>query len=128
MLAARLRALLYVALTLVFASAGAAHVVDRFQHQPGAAGAHQHLAFSNIVFEAHDDGHPDHDDDASDHRPGTGNHHHVDSGSGLLTPLSHKAIWMVSGDSSWRRAGDSRIPGFLTHGPERPPKSRAIRS
>ena len=133
-LAFRLCATLCVALMLVFSSASMANVVDQIQHQSSASGNHEHLAFSKIVFEADDhqhdthDSHPDDGDDAPDHQPGTGNHHHVDSGSGLFTPVSHEASWMFSGDSPWRPAVDGRMPGFLTHGPERPPKSSAIRT
>jgi hypothetical protein len=42
--------------------------------------------------------------------------------------VSHEASWMFSGDSPWRPTVDARMPGFLTHGPERPPKAVAIRT
>ena len=130
----RLCSALCVALMLVFASASMANVVDRIQHQSGATSEHEHLAFSKIAFEVDDHHHdthesnPDKSDDAPDSQPGTGHHHHVDGGTGLFTPVSHEASWMFSGASPWRPTIDDRMPGFLTHGPERPPKGVTIRT
>ncbi|MBB6192327.1 hypothetical protein FHS51_002570 [Sphingobium wenxiniae] len=132
-LASKLCSALCVALMLVFASASMANVVDRIQHQSSAASEHDHLAFSKIAFEVDDHHHdtqasnPDDIDDAPDGQPGTGHHHHVDGGSGLFTPVSHQASWLFSGASPWRPTVDDRMPGFLSHGPERPPKGVAIR-
>lgn len=133
-LAARLCSALCVALMLVSANASTANVVDQLQHQSTATGGHEHLAFSKIVFQVDDHQHdayepdPGDSDKAPDHQPGTGHHHHVDNGSGLFTPMSHEASWILSRASLWRPAVDARVPGFVTNGPERPPKSSALQS
>ncbi len=126
--------MLCVALTLTFASASMANIVDRMQHQSSVAGDHEHLPFSKVVFETCDQHHTHHSahahdcGDAPDHKPGTGHHHHhVDSGSGLLANVPQGPPWAFSDSSAWRPAVDGRMPGFLIHGPERPPKSSAIR-
>lgn len=129
----RLCSMLCVALTLTFASASMASIVDRIQHQSSVASDHDHSPFSKIVFETSDHHHEPHttdsDDgrDAPEHQPGTGHHHHADSGSGFLATPSQGSSWVFSRASSWRPAADNRMAGFLTHGPERPPKSSAIR-
>ncbi|MBU7590292.1 MAG: hypothetical protein KAF42_13880 [Sphingopyxis terrae] len=125
--------MLCIGLMLVFASASMASAVDRIQHQSSVVDDHEHLPFSKIVFETSDHQHESHTtdstdgDDAPDHQPGTGNHQHVDSGSGMLGPLSQGSPWAFARASSWRPAADSLMADFLTHGPERPPKSSAIR-
>lgn len=127
----RLCSMLCIGLMFAFASANMANVVDRIQHQSAVVSDHDHLPFSKIVFDNSD--HPEHDtagsgdtEDAPDHQPGTGNHHHADTGSGLLAPLSQGSSWVLSETGTWRPSADNRMPGFLTHGPERPPKSSAI--
>ncbi|MEQ6332549.1 hypothetical protein [Sphingobium sp. MK2] len=121
--------MLCVVLALAFAAASATSVVDRIQHQPGAPTNHQHMLFTDISFDADDHhvGHSDasdRDDGADpDHQPGTGHHHHGDSGSGLPA--------FASGDNglpdlrSDRRSLTPARPviGVTIHGPERPPKS-----
>lgn len=128
---ARLCSMLCIGLMFAFASANMASVVDRIQHQSAVVSDHGHLPFSKIVFDSSN--HPEHDTadsgdtkDAPDHQPGTGNHHHADTGSGLLAPLWQDSSWVLSGTGAWRSSADNRMPGLLTHGPERPPKSSAI--
>ena len=126
--------MLCIGLTLVFASASMASVIDRMQHQSDASGDHNHLPFSKIVSEISDHQHEPHtsalDDkgDAPDHQPETGHHHHGDSGSGMLAPLSRGSPGIFLRASTGRPAADNRMSGFLTHGPERPPKTIANRT
>ncbi|MFZ3005272.1 MAG: hypothetical protein WA047_03795, partial [Phenylobacterium sp.] len=69
-----------IALSLVYASASAASVLDRVQHQSQPAQHHQHGAFSDLSF---DDHHQDGDAETS-HDPGSGHHHHADGPQGIL--------------------------------------------
>lgn len=124
--------MLCAALMLAFASASMASVVDHIQHQPGMTSSHNHHPFSKIVFDTSDH-HHEHaaadlgeEEESPDRQPGTGHHHHVDSGSGMFVPVSHETSWTFSGALLWQPAVDDRMPGFLTHGPERPPKGSTI--
>lgn len=125
--------MLCIVLALAFSSASTASVVDRLQHQSGSSADHDHMPFSKVVTDSHDHhhesdaAHPNPSDDTPDHQPGTGHHHHADSSSGLPAPLAQSSSWAGIGTRPWHPTVDDRMPGFLTHGPERPPKSNAIR-
>ena len=110
-----------IALSLVYATASAASVLDRVQHQSQPAQHHQHGAFSDLSF---DDHHQDGDAEAS-HDPGSGHHHHADGPQGILGEDEGRG---VSASSSERRAilSDQLIASPGSPGPERPPKAVTI--
>lgn len=109
-----------------------ASAVDRIQHQSAVASDHSHLPFSDIIVETSDHQHEanstasDDRESAPDQQPGTGHHHHGDSGSGMLASLPHGSSWVFSRGSSWRPATDDGAVGFLIYGPERPPKGSVL--
>jgi hypothetical protein len=126
--------MLCIGLTLVFASASMASVIDRMQHQSDASGDHNHLLFSKIVSEPSDHQHephkPDLDDkeDAPDHQPGTGHHHHGDSGASLAAFGMQGQAGAFPTSSSLSPVPDDRLADVLIPGPERPPKTIANRT
>lgn len=126
----RMGAMLCIVLALAFAGASAASAVNGIQHRPGSSAHHEHMPFSDMLVDA-DDHHDDHgnagDRDgspAADHQPGTGHHHHGDSGSGLpaFTSTEMPMPGLEAGQHDLTR--DPAPPGLSSYGPERPPKRR----
>lgn len=94
-------ATLCVALSLVFAGASAASVLDRVQH-------HSHLAHEHGVHLAltadsdHHDHHADHSQEApddkagaGDHQPGATHHHHSDAPTGVIATATPEPVTLV---------------------------------
>jgi len=110
-------AMFCIALSLVYATASAASVLDRVQHQSQPAQHHQHGAFSDLSF---DDHHQDGDAETS-HDPGSGHHHHADGPQGILSEDPGRNF---SAGSTERQAirSDQLIASPGSPGPERPPK------
>ncbi|MDO8802096.1 hypothetical protein [Phenylobacterium sp.] len=106
-----------IALSLVYASASAASVLDRLQHQSQPAQHHEHGAFSDLSF---DDHHQDGDAERI-HDLGDGHHHHADGPQGILGENPGRSV----GASSTERLAflsDHLIASRGLPGPERPPK------
>jgi hypothetical protein len=116
-------AMLCIALSLVFASAAAAGVVDAVQHS-GPAGPHQHLAFSDVSFNVHHgDHHADGDGEQdSDQTGGAAHHHHGEGSSAYVAAV--ETSWRLPRRVSAETA--SEPPGLAPSAPpgglERPPK------
>ena len=114
-------AMFCIALSLLYATATAASVLDRVQHQSQPTQHHQHGGFSDLSF---DDHHQDGDSDAS-HDPGSGHHHHADGPQGII---GENQGCGVSASSAERLAilSDQLIASPGSPGPERPPKHLSI--
>lgn len=113
---------LCLALMLVFATASAASVVDRFQHERELPHEHGlHLAGTHDHGDHH---HGDSDDapDADDHGPGAG-HHHSDAPAGALDRPAQAAESMAEATLALRSASAQRIKGVRPGGLERPPRT-----
>ncbi|MBR7620007.1 hypothetical protein JKL49_11470 [Phenylobacterium sp. 20VBR1] len=110
-------AMFCIALSLLYATASAASVLDQVQHQSQPAQHHQHGAFSDLSF---DDHHQDGDSEAS-HDPDSGHHHHADGPQGIIGEDAGRS---VGASSTERRAilSDQLIVSPGSPGPERPPK------
>ena len=123
-------AMFCIALALLYATASAASVVDRVQHQGQSAHHHQHGALSDLSFDDHhqdgDHGQPAATDLAGDPDAGTGHHHHADGPQGIVGLT--QAYGVVRGGAGARLAAatDDLIAGPAYPGPERPPKARMI--
>ncbi len=106
-----------IALSLLYATASAASVLDRVQHQSQLAQHHEHGGFSDLSF---DDHHQDGESDAS-HDRGSGHHHHTDGPQGIIGEGERRG---VSASSTQRLAilSDHLISSPGSPGPERPPK------
>ena len=128
-------AMFCVALSLVFATASAASVLDRLEHQRGEAHHHQRLSFSDLSFDDHHQAgeHADHgmeqgEDGASQTENGPGHHHHGEGPS--AAPASGALMAVHAPPAAGRLAGASdaaRLTRALP-GPERPPKAFAKRA
>lgn len=110
-----------IALALLYATASAASVLDRVQHQSQPAQHHEHGAFSDLTF---DDHHQDSDAEAN-HDPGNGHHHHADGPQGILGDGQGRS---VSTSSTERLAirSDHLTASRGSPGLERPPKDRTL--
>lgn len=110
-----------IALSLLYATASAASVLDRVQHQSQPAQHHEHGGFSDLSF---DDHHQDGDTETN-HDPGSGHHHHADGPQGIL---GENQGCGVSASLTERPAilSDQLITSPGSPGPERPPKHLPI--
>jgi hypothetical protein len=118
-------AILCVALSLVFAGAGASHIVDRAQHAAEIPGHHDHLAFSDVAYDDHRAGHSSAvnlDVQNADHDAGPAHHHHGDSHSGCLpaTDDCHGGTRLAAVQLAAEL--ESLASGTRPSGLERPPK------
>ncbi len=123
-----------VALSLVYATASAAGVVNQLQHQGQPDLHHQHSAFSDLSFDNHpqDGDHDDHSQppadgaDTSQDRDTGQHHHHADGPQGLLGSVA--AYGALDGRPGARPAAgsDKLITGPGPSGPERPPKGLTV--
>jgi hypothetical protein len=118
-------AMLSIALSLVFAGATAATVVNQAEHQGEAAAHDGHLAFSDIHFDSHH--HEDEAASADDAGSGTQHHHHGDGLVGqpavsatLASPAPSAVLLLVHRDDLAASLG--------TQGLERPPKAFTTRA
>ena len=109
-------AMFCIGLSLLYATASAASVLDRVQHQNQPAQHHPHGAFSDLSFDVH---HQDGDSEAS-HDRGGGHHHHAEP-QGILGETQGCG---VSASSTERLAilSDQLLTSPGSPGPERPPK------
>jgi hypothetical protein len=120
-------AMLCVALSVVFAGASAASVIDGVQHAAHLPHQHGlHLAFSVSDTDHHADHHDDgdhHDDDGApgDHQPGAG-HHHADAPVGTLSADVETGAAVVLAELTLRTEGVASAKGVRPGGLERPPK------
>jgi len=119
---------LCVALTVVFAQAAAATVVNGVQHNVAGAEGHGHLAFSAIALDDHHHGGRDGrsadlaNEGASDRDVGPGHHHHSDSPTANLAYASEVTAAFSDADERQLSGPDDRVRTFGSPGPERPPK------
>lgn len=121
---------LCLGLSLVFAGATSASVVDRAQH--GAQIEHAH-AFEISLSTAgvnHDVGHQtplDHENDSDDaggaigQQPGSG-HHHADAPAGVLGNVIAAEVPTTRGATVLPLGNSRSVWGINPGGPERPPK------
>lgn len=125
-------ALLCVGLSLVFAGASAASVLDRYQHDSHVS--HDHGVHLTLTADTdHHDHHADHDQeipdgkaDAGDHQPGATHHHHSDAPTGVIAtveaaPVTLAVVTDLSPPEAINRGGIR--PGGL----ERPPRRNGQR-
>jgi hypothetical protein len=125
-------AVLCAALSVVFAGASTASVVDKIQHQAQAAHYHEHVVFSGVaVGDHHQDGDPaanigdaaevQDGDPLADHQPGNGHHHHTDGSTGILAVVDLLHAPPPPG-ARLMGGSDDLIPTRGSPGPDRPPK------
>ena len=122
---------LCVALSVVFAGASAASVIDGVQHSAHVPHQHGlHLAFSVADTDHHADHHHDdgdhHDGDGApgDHQPGAG-HHHADAPVGTLSAVVETGAAVVLAELTLHIEGAASARGVRPGGLERPPKESA---
>ena len=111
-----------IALALLYATASAASVLDRVQHQSQPAQHHQHGAFSDLSF---DDHHQDGDAEAG-HDPGSSHHHHADGPQGIVGEDQRRSGVGASAGERLAILSDHLIASRGSPGPERPPKDLAF--
>lgn len=125
-------AMLCVALSLVFAGASAASVLDRYQHNGHVA--HEHgLRLALTADPDHHDHHADHgreipDDkaDAGDHQPGATHHHHSDAPTGVIATVAAAAVTLAVATDLPPLEATNR-GGIRPGGLERPPRRNGQR-
>jgi hypothetical protein len=116
-------AVLCIAMSLVFASAAAASVVDAVQHS-GPDRPHQHVAFSDISFNVH---HGNHHADASgeqdrDQSGGAAHHHHGEGPSGYVAAVEASDHVPQRAVAATAPEPPGLAPSAPPGGLERPPK------
>lgn len=121
--------MLCVALSVVFASASAASVIDVAQHSTKVTHGHGlHLGFTlaedDHHAQHHDDGVPQDDDDAAEHQPGAG-HHHADGPVGAINTGAEIVTAPAVAELTLQTEGAASAKGVRPGGLERPPKRYA---
>ena len=119
--------MLCVALSVVFAGASAASVVDDVQHSTRTVHQHGlHLGSSLADDNHHHDGGDQQNEDGApaDHPTGAG-HHHADGPVGALDPGVETAAAPAVAGLALRTRGADSAEGIRPGGLERPPKPNA---
>jgi len=122
--------MLCVALSVVFAGATAASVIDRTQHSTRSAHEHGlHLAFTVADDDhraAHNDYGDHHDADGAPGDPQLGvGHHHADAPAGTLSVDVEAGAALMLAELTLRTEGAASVRGVRPGGLERPPKDSA---